>query len=97
MHKQAKKGTAQLSVLLQFVHILSHLRPRLEIILLNFGSHLKKTIFVCVCAHVTCERGPVEARGGVKSLKTGVTISCKLLGINAGTPAKALWKIKKQF
>lgn len=39
MHKQAKKGTAQLSVLLQFVHILSHLRPRLEIILLNFGSH----------------------------------------------------------
>lgn len=49
MHEQAKKGTAQLSVLLQFdVRILSHLRPRLEIILLNFDSHKKKNIFVCV-------------------------------------------------
>lgn len=86
VHKEANKFG---------VYILSHLRPRLEIIVLNFGSHLKKNIFVC--AHVTCVRGPVEARDDVKSPRTRVTASCKLLGISAGTPAKALWKIKKHF
>lgn len=64
VHEQAKKGTAQLSVLLQFdVRILSHLRPRLEIILLNFGSH--KNTYLCVC---TCPLWE-GARGGQRWCK----------------------------